>query len=261
ESASQEGSESVEESGATGTDNGVSVVSEKQDSGSDRAPEDATSPEETAVPGSVLQVAAANTQGEPVSGVEFTLWQEANDVVHLQQQGEADATEGEWSCRTSTEGTCAVGEVQGQPTLTPGAYYWVQTGTPEGYVTPAEQPVATAEITEAEAGTELEPAHVTVAESAPEGEAGEQQAGEQHGDGGAAAANEESSDEAPAAEGEGAQAPSEEPAGGESAGEEAGPAEDAEEKSEAETPEGEGAEGSAAADQPADESEGSASGP
>src|SRR5699024_3882569 len=126
-----------------------------------------------------------------------------------------------WTCRTSTAGTCAVGEDQGRHSLSPGTYYWVQTDAPEGYVTPAEQQVATAQITEAEAGTDLQPARVRVAdEAAPE---------------------EEESDTA---------APSH-PYG---ADEEAAPLAEAEEEPDAGDPEGEGAEDPSATEQPAGES-------
>src|SRR5699024_9690781 len=143
------------------------------------------------------------------------------DVAQLQQQGEADATEEAWTCRTSTAGTCAVGEDQGRHSLSPGTYYWVQTDAPEGYVTPAEQPVATAQITEADAGTDLQPTRVRVAaEAAPE--------------------EDESATEAPS-----------QPSG---ADEEAAPLADAEEEPDADDPEGEGTEEPSATEQPAGES-------
>src|SRR5699024_7762208 len=179
-------------------------------------------------------------------------WQETNDVAQLQQQVQADATEEAWTCRTSTVGTCAVGEDQGRPSLAPGTYYWVQTDAPEGYVTPGEQPVATAQITEAEAGTDLDPAQVTVAEASPE----EDQAGKQAGEAG----------------NEGTTTEDEESSNGVSDTEETAPVEDAEESAEADDPggegtegssdaedaDGEGAEGSSEADRPTAEPEGGA---
>src|SRR5699024_11008646 len=197
-------------------------------------PTDATTSTETgSVPGSVLTVAVSDTKGEPVAGVAFTLWQETNDVAQLQQQGEADATEEAWTCRTSTVGTCAVGEDQGRPSLVPGTYYWVQTDAPEGYVTPGEQPVATAQITEDEAGTDLNPAQVTVAEAAPEEDQAGAQAGKQAG---AQAGNEGTTTEDEAS------------SNGVSDTEETGPVEDAEESAEAEDTDGEGTEGSSDAE-------------
>src|SRR5699024_9347648 len=228
ETTAQESQNHVRESAEEMTDKGNSSTSETSEKSSDDPieattnPTDATTSTETgSVPGSVLTVAVSDTKGEPVAGVAFTLWQETNDVAQLQQQGEADATEEAWTCRTSTAGTCAVGEDQGRHSLSPGTYYWVQTDAPEGSVTPAEQPVATAQITEAEAGTDLQPARVRVAaEAAPE--------------------EDESATEAPS-----------HPSG---ADEEAAPLAEAEEEPDAGDPEGEGAEDPSATEQPAGES-------
>lgn len=259
----QESPKPARESTNEMVDKGNSGIAEKSEKSTDNPTETTTSTETGSVPDSVLTVAVSNAKGEPVVGVAFTLWQETNGVAQLQQQGEADATEEAWTCRTSTEGTCAVGEDQGRPGLAPGTYYWVQTDAPEGYVTPAEQPVATARITEAEAGTDLEPAQVTVAEAAPE----EDQAGKQAdepGDEGTTAEDEALSNGESATDGAGAPADeSGTDAASDSSGadEETGPVEDAEEEAEADGPDDEGAEGSSEEKEPTEESEEGSSGP
>src|SRR5699024_8275617 len=234
----QESPKPARESTNEMVDKGNSGIAEKSEKSTDNPTETTTSTETGSVPDSVLTVAVSNAKGEPVVGVAFTLWQETNGVAQLQQQGETDATEEAWTCRTSTEGTCAVGEDQGRPGLAPGTYYWVQTDAPEGYVTPAEQPVATARITEAEAGTDVEPAQVTVAEAAPE----EDQAGKQAdepGDEGTTAEDEALSNGESATDGAGAPADesgTDAPSDSSGADEETGPVEDAEEEAEADGP-------------------------
>jgi len=111
---------------------------------------------------STLTVQVTDASGAAVPGVGFELWLESNDDAGLQSSADTVADAG---CTTGADGACTVGEDDsGAAQLEPGTYYWVQTETPDGYQAPAEadEPVGTVTITDAEAGTDLDPTEVTL---------------------------------------------------------------------------------------------------
>lgn len=110
-----------------------------------------------------LTVAVTDTSGAAVPGVRFELWQETNGSAGLQQSGDSDTGA---ACTTAVAGSCTAGmDEGGVPQLTAGTYYWLQTGTPEGYQAPAAagEPVGTVTISEAAAGTVRPPTAITLA--------------------------------------------------------------------------------------------------
>ncbi|MFE6871126.1 SpaA isopeptide-forming pilin-related protein [Kitasatospora sp. NPDC057692] len=83
------------------------------------------------VTGEVRVLKIDSVTGNPLAGGVFELWEETNGIPGLQTTGVNPDTQVGTTCTTAADGLC-------RRTVDVGAYYWLETAAPPGYVLPAD---------------------------------------------------------------------------------------------------------------------------